>query len=279
MSGEQTEPGTASESGHAPLGSAPECTTGGGKDTPLEADLEPTVAAYLCAHPDFFERNPQVLAELRVAHESGAAVSLIEHQVNVLRRQLETERSRLSHLISRAREYESLSKRLHGLVLELIPVLDLGQLRAVLAEALSREFSAEAVTLKLFPIDPEATGEKDPLTQELHDFLEREHALCGPLGEDRSQTLFGDLGAEVRSAALIPIRAAGRSGVLAIGAAHPERFKPGMGTDLLDRLGEIVSGKLAALPSAPPSRPGAPSGPEAALGSPPEERAAPHPNR
>ena len=34
-------------------------------------------------------------------------MSLIEHQVGVLRKQLDTERGRLAHLISRAREYES----------------------------------------------------------------------------------------------------------------------------------------------------------------------------
>ncbi|MFY9975546.1 MAG: DUF484 family protein [Chromatiaceae bacterium] len=223
-----------------------------GADT-LEAGLEATVAAYLRTHPEFFERHPDVLADLHVSHVTSGAVSLIEHQVQVLRRQLETERSRLSHLISRARDYESLSNRLHGLVLQLIPAVDLAQLRAALEEALAREFSAEAVTLKLFPIDLEQGGEPDPLTLEFLGFLDREHALCGPLGEDKNQVLFGDLGAGVRSAALVPIRAPGRSGVLAIGATDPERFKPDMGTDLLDRLGEIVSGKLEALLGAPPA--------------------------
>lgn len=263
MSSQKAEPSAVSEYAPAPPGPrVAERPAPSGADA-LEAGLGSTVAAYLRTHPDFFERNPEVLADLRVGHESGGAVSLIEHQVNVLRRQLETERSRLSHLIARAREYESLSKRLHGLVLALIPAADLEQLSAALEGALSREFSAEAVTLRLFPIDPAAPGPMDPLIRELLDFLDREHALCGPLGEDRSRTLFGDLGAEVRCAALIPIRAAGCAGVLAIGAADPDRFKPDMGTDLLDRLGEIVSAKLAALPDATPGRPEPLEGPQA----------------
>jgi len=223
----------------------------------LEAGLESTVVAYLQTHPDFFQRNPDVLAELHVSHVTGGAVSLIEHQVGVLRRQLETERNRLGHLISRARDYESLSNRLHGLVLQIIPAVDLAQLRRVLEDALSREFSAEAVTLKLFPIDPAPDdGKTDPLTREFLEFLDREHALCGPLTEDKNQVLFGGLGAGVRSAALVPVRSPGRSGVLAIGATDPDRFKPDMGTDLLDRLGEIVSGKLGTLPAlAQPGQP------------------------
>lgn len=262
MSSQQPEPNTGQETTtpHADL--APPVSSGIRGADDLEADLESRVAAYLRTHPDFFARNPEVLADLHVSHMTGGAVSLIEHQVNVLRRQLQTERSRLSHLISRAREYESVSQRLHGLVLQAIPVRDLEQLSGALEEALSREFSAAAVTLKLFPIEPEGGGEMDPLGREFLDFLDREHALCGMLGEDRSRTLFGDLGSEVRSAALIPIRVPGRGGVLAIGAADAERFRADMGTDLLDRLGEIVSCKLGALdqtdagPSEAPSAPG-----------------------
>jgi hypothetical protein len=228
----------------------------GGPSGELEVALEATVAAYLRGHPDFFERNPEVLADLHLHHEMAGAVSLIEHQVNLLRRQLEGERGRLSHLIARAREYESLSTRLHTLVLALLPVHDLERLQLVLHETLTREFSAEAVTLKLFPVDPlEAGADPDPLTSAFQDFLDRPHALCGPLDEVKNQVLFGDTGAEVHSAALIPIRVTGRSGVLAIGAADPERFKADMRTDVLDRLGEILSHKLRGLPLVPPKVP------------------------
>lgn len=221
-----------------------------------EAALAASVADYLSTHRNFFERHPEVLAELQVPHGPGGAVSLIEHQVKVLRRQLDTERARLAHLITRAREYESLSSRLHGLVLQIIPAADLGSLVDALQDALRREFSAEAVTLRLFPVDPGAIEAADPLLDTFRDFLDREHALCGPLQPDRRQLLFGEPGAEVRSAALVPIRADGRSGVLAIGAADPDRFGPEMGTDLLDRLGEIVGHKLRSLPADPVPRPG-----------------------
>ncbi|MGE5152472.1 MAG: DUF484 family protein [Bdellovibrio bacteriovorus] len=251
MSSQNAEPSPGPETPTAPAGGSERARTQVQPADAPEEGLESRVAAYLRAHPDFFERNPEVLGELRLSHATGGAVSLIEHQVNVLRRQLDTERSRLSHLISRAREYESLSSRLHGLVLQLIPASGLEQLQAALEDALSREFSAEAVTLKLFPIHPGGEGPADTLTQEFLEFVDREHALCGPLGEDKTQILFGAPGSEVRCAALVPIRAAGRSGVLAIGAADPERFRPDMGTDLLDRLGEIVGCKLGSLDAAP----------------------------
>jgi uncharacterized protein YigA (DUF484 family) len=253
MSSEHAKPGSSeaiassTAAGPASRSATPNARAGDA----LEAGLEATVAAYLRRHPDFFDRNPEVLAEIQVAHGPGGVVSLIEHQVKVLRRQLDTERGRLAHLITRAREYESLASRLHDLVVQIIPVADLGALCQVLNDALRREFDAAAVILKLFPLDPAAAPDGDPLSEAFRGFIDRETALCGPLDADKNRILFGDLGSGVSSAALVPIRAEGGSGVLAIGSADADRFKPDMGTELLDRLGEIVSQKLRALGAEP----------------------------
>ena len=228
-------------------------------------ELETMVADYLRDHPDFFECHPDVLTQLLIPHTTaGSAASLIEHQVKVLRAQLETERNRLAQLIARAREYESFAARLHALVLALITAEDLEQVRAVLQEALMSEFSAQAVTLKLFPLDPAVDeADRDPLIATFKDFLGRKHALCGPLDEAKGAVLFGAPAAtrcdpvsaggvgQVHCAALVPIHAGWRSGVLAIGATDPNRFKPDMGTDFLDRLGEILSHKVRMLPPEP----------------------------
>ncbi|MEA3274308.1 MAG: DUF484 family protein [Pseudomonadota bacterium] len=211
-----------------------------------EALSDEAVAAYLEAHPEFFERQPDLVARLLVPHGSGGAVSLIEHQVGVLRGQLDTERRRLAHLIARARDYETLSARLHGLVLQLIAAPDVEFVTAVLQDALCKEFNAEAVTLKLFPLEPEL-ADADPLVSAFMGFVDREHSLCGPADADHNGVLFGEHGEAIQSAALIPVRANSRSGVLAIGSSDPERFTVDMGTDLLDRLGEIVSQKLMML--------------------------------
>ncbi len=218
---------------------------------PEDPERDTLVADYLRQHPQFFLRHPDVLIAMQVPHLSGDAVSLIEQQVRILRKQLESERHRLAHLIARAREYEALSTRLHGLVLQLILVKDPAHLCHLIKDGLRHEFHAEGVTLKLFQV-PETDDEPaDPLTAAFRDFVDREHALCGPLDEEKGSMLFGSLGVSVKTAALIPIRADGQSGVLAIGSADPERFHPDMGTELLDRLGEVVSHKLRAVPLDP----------------------------
>ncbi len=212
-----------------------------------EPMAESDVAAFLEAHPDFFEHQPDLVARLRVPHASGRAVSLIEHQVAVLRTQLQTERRRLAHLIARAQEFETLSTRLHHLYLHLIAAGDLEQVESVLHEVMSREFNAEAVSLKLFPVGESDAADSDPAVAAFLGFLDREHSLCGPLEPERNLVLFGDRSEAIRSAALIPVRTEDRCGVLAIGSSDHGRFGAEMGTDLLDRLGEIVSHKLRVL--------------------------------
>jgi len=107
---------------------------------PVEITTEEAVAEYLATHPEFFERHPDLVAKLRVPHASGHTISLIEHQVGVLRGQLQTERCterrRFAQLIARALDFEAVSARLHSLSLQLIAAPHLEQVEAVLGETL-----------------------------------------------------------------------------------------------------------------------------------------------
>ncbi len=58
------------------------------RGAPAASGEEETVARYLQHNPDFFERHQPLLARLRLPHaRSGATISLIERQVEVLREQ------------------------------------------------------------------------------------------------------------------------------------------------------------------------------------------------
>lgn len=210
----------------------------------LDADA---VGAYLAANPDFFLQHLDLVARLKIPHPTRGAVSLIEYQVAVLRDKLEREQRRLAHLIARARDYEDFSERLHTLTLQLIAAPDIAHTRTVLEEGLQEAFHADAVTLKLFPRVAH-TAEQDPVALAFLEFADRPHTLCGPLKPAKGAALFGDQCAEpVRSAALIPLHADSHFGVLAVGSREPERFDIETGTELLDRLGRIVSQKLMVL--------------------------------
>ena len=209
------------------------------------------VADYLLQHPDFLVHHPEVLAKLHVPHGAGGAVSLIEHQVAVLREQLGKERGRLNHLMARAHEYEQLSARLHELTVQLITAPDQERACAALEASLREQFKAEAVAIRLFPVDPEQRAQDDPVLQSFVDFIDRDRALCGPLAPKQAEPLFGADAEAIQSAALVPIRGSEQTGVLAIGSSDPKRFAADMGTELLERLGAVAGAKLTDLAHRP----------------------------
>lgn len=220
-------------------------TSGQAKPNDNQNDMgnEDAIAAYLMQHPDFLVHHPEVLAKVHIPHGAGGAISLIERQVAVLREQLGAERGRLSHLMARARDYERLSSGLHELTVRLIVARDMTQAYHALEMVLREEFCADAVALKLFPVEPDQRA-SDPLVNAFIDFIDRDRCLCGPLRPNQSEPLFGDNAPSIQSAALIPITSHDRTGVLAIGSSDAKRFTSDMGTDLLERLGAIASAKL-----------------------------------
>ena len=58
--------------------------------------------------------------------------------------------------------------------------------------------------------------------------------------------LFADEADEVKSAALIPVADAGITGFIALGSRDAQRYHPGMGTDFLSCLADLISAALRA---------------------------------
>jgi uncharacterized protein YigA (DUF484 family) len=212
--------------------------------------IEDIVKKFLRQNPDFLEREPSLLQHLELSHASGSAVSLIEKQVQYLRKQNETLNQRLNQLIQIASENEKLMSRLHSLTLELMSMGDLPSFFDRLADALLSELNADILHITLFNLKIEA-GPKTPLfhalrdSQEIQQFdvqLNKGASICGRLNRDKRDYLFGNRAQWVQSTALVPL---GVDGMLAIGSSDPARFYPGMGTMFLDLLAQVVTARLA----------------------------------
>ena len=94
----------------------------------VEEELsEQAVHDFLAAHPDFFERHSTLLGSLILPHASGAAVSLVERQVSVLRQKELKLKRQLKELIEVARENDVLAAEIHELTLQLMSADDLGE--------------------------------------------------------------------------------------------------------------------------------------------------------
>jgi uncharacterized protein len=206
----------------------------------LTEKQERTIVNFLNSNPDFFDRHPELLSKLELSHDNGEAVSLIERQVKNLRQEVDQYKQRLDELVAIAHDNEELNERMHSLTLTLIDSVDFDECLNTLQDKLHEDFDAEAVELHLFSHN-EVEGLSNADLDGYRDFLDAGVPCCGVLDLKQLEYLFGPQAEDIKSTALIPIRSEGVLGLLAIGSTSGSRFCSDMGTDYLQRLGEIIS--------------------------------------
>src|SRR5690606_17636767 len=114
---------------------------------PLDSE---TVAAYLRLHPEFFLDHEELIPELRIPHQPGNAVSLVERQVKLLRERNIEMRHRLGQLMDVARDNDRLFDKTRRLVLDLLDAGSLEEVVSVVEDSLRHEFQVPFVGLILF---------------------------------------------------------------------------------------------------------------------------------
>lgn len=210
------------------------------------------VAEFLAEHPDFFEANPQVATKLRIPHPSGDAVSLIEKQVEILRKQNMQLERKLVDLIEVARANDAAVERIHQLVVALMEADDLPDLLHSLADRLRHRFGADAIKLILFrgetrqvEFGPACRLERDgPEVSEFQNVLRNGQPIVGRLRPRQLEILFEGHAPRIGSAALIPIGDRAEIGLLGIGSHSEDQFGPTLGTTFLVRIGEVLTTAL-----------------------------------
>lgn len=215
----------------------------------IDEQLEKQIGEYLQQHTDYLIRHPDLLLKLELQHDSGAAVSFIEHKIKLLQKKSATYHKQLENLIDVARENEELHHQLHRLTLTLLKARSEDDVRDILVEELVNRFKADAVALKLFTAAELESKSEASASAIFGDFLQADSPTCGELSGEELRRLFADQLGEAGSAALIPIRTSHFSGVLAIGSKDTQRFAAGKGVEFLTSLGELVSLTLQAVGS------------------------------
>jgi uncharacterized protein YigA (DUF484 family) len=220
-----------------------------------EPVTEQAVHDYLQQNPDFFEHNGDLLGTLRLPHNAGGTVSLVERQVSVLRQKDIRLERQLKDLLDVARANDTLAAKIHQLTLALLAAPDLQATLSCIEKGLRTGFDADQSILVLFG-DPTAFTDidvgrfflpaerADPALKAFDTFLDSNAPRCGQVRDAQRNFLFGEDTNEIGSAALVPLGKNNEIGFLAIGSADADRFHPGMSTDFLSRLGDLVAGAL-----------------------------------
>lgn len=212
---------------------------------------ETAVIEYLKKNPAILERHPEVLSALTFPHESGAAISLVERQLKVLRDENKSLKNKLAELVHIARENEELSQRFHRLSLELMGSHNLHDIIAMIRDQIQTFFYTDYVNfyfsdklaeqlrgLENHVLDPQ--HKHAPLIQ---GWMKSRKPEFGPLDQEVRALLLGkDI--QVTSCVLIPLYHTDEIGLLVLGSKNHDRFNSDMGTIFLTQLGDLVSSKL-----------------------------------
>ena len=222
----------------------------------VEEELsEQAICSYLAAHPDFFERNPTLLGKLRVPHETGGTISLVERQVSMLRQKEVKLERQLKELIQVARDNDALATKIHKLCIHLLAADSLNATVGAVEEAMRSGFDADQSVLVLFgnpdsfdDVDAgrffRAVQREDEALGPFATFLKGSGPRCGQVRDAQRNFLFKGDAEDIGSVALIPLGSKASIGFLAIGSVDSNRFHPGMSIDFLTRVGDLISGAL-----------------------------------
>ena len=201
------------------------------------------IIAYLLDHPDFFAEHDDLLVSMRVPHQRGDTVSLVERQLKLLRERNIEMRHRLSQLMDVARDNDRLFDKTRRLNLALMDASSLEEIVIAVEDSLRQDFQVPFVSLILFSDNAMPVGRwvSSAEAQKAIGGLIGDKTVCGALREYELNFLFGaEQGKEVGSTAIVTLNHLGLHGVLAIGSRDPQHYKSSVGTLFLNYIADVL---------------------------------------
>lgn len=215
---------------------------------------EESVAAYLQHNPEFFERHQALLARLRLPHaRGGSTISLVERQIEVLREKHAALEGKLADLVRVARGNDAIAEKLHRFTRRLLAARSRPEAITAIEASLREDFDAFHSVLVLIGEQADTTPERflrtiradDPNLKSFETLFASGKPRCGQARDSQREFLFGADANDIGSIALVPLGEKGSVGLLAIGSTDRDRFHPGMSTEFLARMGELIADALS----------------------------------
>ncbi|MDI9329747.1 MAG: DUF484 family protein [Alphaproteobacteria bacterium] len=213
---------------------------------------EDDIANYLVHNPDFFQRHAELLASVRLASPHGPrAVSLQERQAEMLRDKIRGLESRIMEMIRNGTEYSALNDRLLRWAASLLAATEAGQLPPLMVEQIQTQFMVPQAAIRLLRVS--AVHADQPYAQAVSDVVKTwAETLAAPYcGAPAHEELNGWLAdpKSVQSMAVVALRhpLGELLGLLVLASPDAQRYHAGMGTDLLERIGQLAGAALTRL--------------------------------
>ena len=203
------------------------------------------VSDYLILNPDFLIENPQVLDSIKIVHDSGVAVSLIQKQVEILRSNYNSTTNNIMNILEVAKTNEKIFSLTKKLILALINSSKKEDIISITEKTFIEGFKATNCKLlffdkntKIFP----KSRVKDPseATRILGNLLKSGKVYSGPLPLQESNFIFNNR-QKIIEAALVPLSTPSFVGLLALGSDVIGKYNNTQDTLFLDFIAEVIS--------------------------------------
>jgi uncharacterized protein len=208
------------------------------------------IKRFLHTHPNFFEDNASLLAEISLPSPHGSGViSLAERQQLAQRDKIRVLEAMMAQMIKHAEENDATSAKVHQFSVQLLNGQNFSTLQQLISETLQLDFAVSQSIIRIWVKPSNSAIAQDPVfTTVSETFSDWVMALnqshCGAKPDIADDLLEGDL----QSYAFIPLSKKTLNqrpfGVLILGAQDQHRFKSDMGTLYLEQIGELVSAAL-----------------------------------
>jgi hypothetical protein len=220
---------------------------------PVPPITEDDIANYLVQTPDFFERHAEVLAAVQLSSPHGSrAVSLQERQAELLRDKIKALEHKAVEMIRHGQDNMAIGDKLQGWTFGLLKAADPGQLPAIIVRDIELCFAVPQAAVRVWGVGPawQQQGFATGCSAEVQAFATSlTQPYCGNNPGLEATGWLADPDA-AKSLALIALReepGAKAFGLLVLASGDPKRFEPDMGTDFLERIGELASAALSRL--------------------------------
>lgn len=215
---------------------------------------EESIATFLQHNPDFFERHQAVLLRLRLPHARGTStISLVERQIEVMREKHSALEHKLAELVAVARANDTIAEKLHRFTRRLLQAQGRADAVGRIEASLREDFDAFHSVLLLIGEYPDLVPQRfvrcvsgdNPGLKSFESLFTAGKPRCGQARDSQRELLFGPDSAQIGSMALVPLAArSGPLGVLALGSPDRDRFHPGMSTEFLGRMADLIGDAL-----------------------------------
>lgn len=219
----------------------------------IDGITEQDIADYLANNPAFFERHAELLGSVQLTSPYGQrTVSLQERQMEMLRDKIKGLEGKIIEMIRHGQENVAIADKLHRWTRTLMLTANAGDLPDVLVGELKHQFLIPQGGIRIWGAADAFGGL--PFTRAVSADIK---SLAGSLtlpycgvnsGFEAAQWL--DDPSAAMSLAMIPLRHGATIeafGMLVLASPDPTRYTADMGTEFLQRIGELASACLSRL--------------------------------